>query len=208
MAEATFDAIHRAPSTVDEMHWIRSNLDLLTLMALLAALIVAIWQSVISRRATIGQNFLTILQELSSYEMRKRRERVLSLPPDQKNSVESWSSPFRDDVEEVGKSFETLAFMAKKNVVPKGMAVEFFGATAIRCFDVVDELIQWRIHNQGWKTLWGNYQWLVEEAHKKDFGTPPLSVPWEVGDTQAGFEGAEPHRSVATYESSTAFPDD
>lgn len=153
------------------MNWIRENLAALTLIAVFATAAISLWQTVLSRRATIGQNLLTIRSEMSSLPERERRGRVMRALSDNliPGRVEDWSRQLKTDVEHVGQLFDAYGLLAKHRIISRRMAISFYGASAVRCYPAVKQLIDWRVANERWtRGLWIYYQWFVSVSGSED----------------------------------------
>jgi hypothetical protein len=127
--------------------------------------IVYFFQLITMRRGSQAQNILALVSFLQEESIRSARRTVRATLRERKWPKWKNQDELRRDVDKVCSSYDVVAIIVRKGLVPKDIIIDNWGPSVIDCYETVEPYIQEmrRPENSG-PRYWDDFTWLYEES--------------------------------------------
>jgi hypothetical protein len=129
--------------------------------AVLASIIVLLWQVKKLRQATAAQSFFSAAERLQGEALREDRSYLFGLR-DNKTPVSDWDIR---RVERVCHNYDVVGIMVRHKMLPRELIIDSWGNSLYSSWPIVEPLIE-RYGEKRGRNFWDDYKWLSEEAKK------------------------------------------
>jgi hypothetical protein len=142
--------------------WVRSNLDLLTLVLLLFTNMLMISQNRIAKKASDSQNMIDVIKYIQENETRESRKHVfVNL---RGRPMKEWSAKDMNHAQRVLMSYDIAGRLMQEKYVDPELILNGWGLSIKQSYQILHEYIDGMSKNDS--TYWSGLDWLYKQVKK------------------------------------------
>lgn len=126
-----------------------------------ATFVVYILQWLAMRRGSTAQNIISVVQYIQDLDTRRARKHVIVNIGEK--SFQAWDEQDRNSAATVCSSYDVVAILVKRELVPIDIIVENWGPSIKLCYPICRPYIS-EMRNSAGSQYWDDFEWLYNQV--------------------------------------------